>query len=141
MALYKTGAPIADNLTTEDANTALSAKQGKVLKDIIDNEFPDYANAINLYNSTTDIDSQVFTIASDGYLLVSASTKATVSGVVIRVVINGAGVFERELDKRNYQPLFTSMFKVKKGDIAKITAKTSTSDGEKRVRLFPFRSN
>ena len=34
---------IADNLTTDDANTALSAKQGKVLKDLIGDAI-DYIN-------------------------------------------------------------------------------------------------
>lgn len=37
MALYKTGTPVVDNLTSDETKDALSAKQGKILKDNQDN--------------------------------------------------------------------------------------------------------
>ena len=54
MALYKTGTPVVDNLTTADSKLALSANQGKALKSLVDAKISTSDIVDNLTSTVTN---------------------------------------------------------------------------------------
>lgn len=66
--LVKAGVDIVDNVTTNDATKALSAKQGKVLKDSLDDLSTTVSN-LDIPDNITDLDDVNVTSITDGQVL------------------------------------------------------------------------
>lgn len=73
--IVKAGLDIVDNLTSTDADKALSAKQGKVLKDDVDtlsgnlDNLSDTVNNLDIPDNITDLDDVDVTSIQDGQVL------------------------------------------------------------------------
>lgn len=68
LELVKAGMDIVDNVTSTDADKALSAKQGKELKDSIDT-LTNTVNNLDIPDNITDLDDVVISSIQDGQVL------------------------------------------------------------------------
>lgn len=105
-------------------------------RELTENMVPNYNNMSTLYQSNSDITTQVTTINKDGWLQCVAKT-AVASGIpFIRLYINNVMVYEKTGITSNYSYAWSPLFRVKKGDIIQYTLTTETSDGLKELRFY-----
>ena len=98
--------------------------------------YPSY-NQVTLFSDVkADVTDKSITITENGMVQVAAKTQATDGTVFIRLVINGACVYEGHAVSGKYRYLWTPIFPVKKGDIIKVTLQTGTSDGQRFVYFY-----
>ena len=83
-----------------------------------------------------DVTDKNITITENGMVQVAAKTQATDGTAFIRLVINGACVYEGHTVSGKYRYLWTPIFPVKKGDVIKVTLQTDSSDGYRFVYFY-----
>ena len=93
--------------------------------------YPSYDQITLFSDVKADVTDKNITITENGMVQVAAKTQATDGTAFIRLVINGACVYEGHTVSGKYRYLWTPIFPVKKGDIIKVTLQTGTT-----VRLF-----
>lgn len=98
------GYPIADNLTTDSAQQALSAKQGKVLKEMIDAKADDVVGSVTRYS--VNLCDKV-----DGGTLDSSGNAAGGSGLITEYIPILVGDGADNWEKTQYLHVCSSVFK------------------------------
>lgn len=98
--------------------------------------YPSYDQVTLFSDVKADVTDKNITITENGMVQVAAKTQATDGTVFIRLVINGACVYEGHAVSGKYRYLWTPIFPVKKGDIIKVTLQTGTSDGQRFVYFY-----
>ena len=132
--IVKTGLSIIDDVTSDDADSALSAKQGKYLKGLIDNIPTSYdASDISYDNTESGITSddvqgaidEVFQYVSDGKTLIAAA-------------ITDKGVETSASD--SFATMATNIENISSGGGGKVyliaTSSTGGGDASVRVKIF-----
>ena len=122
--VYKTGN------TTDWANLSWSVYATK--SDL----YPSYDQITLFSDVKSDVTDKNITIAENGMVQVAAKTQAIDGTAFIRLVINGACVYEGHTVSGKYRYLWTPIFPVKKGDIIKVTLQTGTTDGQRFVYFY-----
>ena len=98
--------------------------------------YPSYDQITLFSDVKADVTDKNITIAENGMVQVAAKTQATDGTAFIRLVINGACVYEGHTVSGKYRYLWTPIFPVKKGDIIKVTLQTGTTDGQRFVYFY-----
>lgn len=98
--------------------------------------YPSYNQTTLFSDVKADVTDKSITITENGMIQVSAKTQATDGTAFIRLVINGAVVYEGHTVSGKYRYLWTPIFPVKKGDIIKVTLQTGTTDGQRYVYFY-----
>ena len=98
--------------------------------------YPSYDQITLFSDVKADVTDKNITITENGMVQVAAKTQATDGTAFIRLVINGACVYEGHTVSGKYRYLWTPIFPVKKGDIIKVTLQTGTTDGQRFVYFY-----
>ena len=98
--------------------------------------YPSYNQTTLFSDVKADVTDKSITITENGMIQVSARTQVIDGAAFIRLIINGACVYEGHTVSGKYRYLWTPIFPVKKGDIIKITLQTGTSDGQRFVYFY-----
>lgn len=98
--------------------------------------YPSYDQITLFSDVKSDVTDKNITIAENGMVQVAAKTQAIDGTAFIRLVINGACVYEGHTVSGKYRYLWTPIFPVKKGDIIKVTLQTGTTDGQRFVYFY-----
>lgn len=98
--------------------------------------YPSYDQITLFSDVKADVTDKNITIAENGMVQVAAKTQATDGTAFIRLVINGACVYEGHTVSGKYRYLWTPIFPVKRGDIIKVTLQTGTTDGQRFVYFY-----
>ena len=119
-----------NNLSNKADKTSLSSY---ALKSDL---YPSYDQITLFSDVKADVTDKNITITENGMVQVAAKTQATDGTAFIRLVINGACVYEGHTVSGKYRYLWTPIFPVKKGDIIKVTLQTGTTDGQRFVYFY-----
>lgn len=98
--------------------------------------YPSYDQVTLFSDVKADVTDKSITITENGMVQVAAKTQATDGTAFIRLIINGACVYEGHTVSGKYRYLWTPIFPVKKGGIIKVTLQTGTSDGQRFVYFY-----
>ena len=101
-----------------------------------DDLYPSYAQVTLFSDVKADVTDKSITITENGMVQVAAKTQAIDGTAFIRLIINGACVYEGHTVSGKYRYLWTPIFPVKKGDIIKVTLQTGTTDGQRFVYFY-----
>ena len=101
-----------------------------------DDLYPSYAQGTLFSDVKADVTDKSITITENGMVQVAAKTQAIDGTAFIRLIINGACVYEGHTVSGKYRYLWTPIFPVKKGDIIKVTLQTGTTDGQRFVYFY-----
>ena len=98
--------------------------------------YPSYDQITLFSDVKADVTNKSITITENGMVQAAAKTQAIEGAAFIRLIINGAAVYEGHTVSGKYRYLWTPIFPVKKGDIIKVTLETGTSDGQRFVYFY-----